>query len=108
MPAAFAPFAACEAALNAATQQHLANAVARFAGAPANVLVVFDAPAAEAALGLAGMASTRPAIGLPGAQVPAHPVGQGVTVDGRPYVVAECHPDAGTGWTVLQLEHAPA
>ena len=66
---------------------------------------IFDAPLALGGVGEYGMASTQPAYTLPGASVPANPVGLALVIGATSYVVAAHEPD-GTGVSRLLLERA--
>jgi len=77
---------------------------ALFAGG-SSAACFFDADYNAGLVGVSGMAAVQPAITLPTADVPASPVGTGVTVNSLAYTIAEHQPD-GTGISVLYLERA--
>lgn len=82
--------------------RHFADA-AVFEGAQEPVLGIFDDASAVADVGELGMATTRPTLLLPGANVPANVRGMAVQVAGQHFTVEGAEPD-GTGMTLLILE----
>lgn len=76
---------------------------AQFAGLQEPVLGIFDDASAVGDVGELGMATTRPTLLLPSAQVPANVRGMQVQVAGKHFTVEDDQPD-GTGMTLLILE----
>lgn len=99
-----APFAALESRVNNAVFTRLANAEVSIDGGSA-IGGIFDDGYALGAVGPLGMSSSQPSVAVPSAQVPEHPVGKAITINGVDYVVAAVEPD-GVGSTRLLLEVA--
>lgn len=76
---------------------------AQFAGEAEPVHGIFDDAYAVGDVGELGMATTRPTLLLPSAQVPAAVRGMQVQVAGQHFTVEDTQPD-GTGMTLLILE----
>lgn len=93
------PFAALEARINAAVDQHLSNATAVFAGG-ATVDGLFSMAFVEQ-LGVEGM---RPIFSVRDAALPAVTHGTAVTINATAYRVVGIQPDVGR--TSLLLEKA--
>lgn len=82
--------------------RHFADA-AVFEGVQEPVLGIFDDASAVGDVGDVGMATTRPMLLLPAANVPASVRGMQVRVAGKHFTVEGDEPD-GTGMTLLILE----
>jgi hypothetical protein len=97
-------FAASEARLNVSVMKHLANATAVIGGS--DVPVVFDAEYRQGMVGPAGMGAADPQMVISSAAVPPDFVGTEITVNGKPWRVAERRPDGQleAGLTLIILE----
>lgn len=97
-------FAQRQQRLNRAVRRSLADAQVVFGDASAEpVRGIFYEPSAVGKVGDLGMTTTAPVLHLPDADVPAQPVGQQVSINGKAYEVQDYQPDGG-GWTLLILE----
>jgi len=97
-------FSALEARVNQAAMKKLANALARIG--VVDVPVIFDAEYKQGSVGPIGMGASDPQMVISSADVPPEFIGSNITINGKPWRVADRHPDGqlDAGLTLIILE----